>query len=238
MGKKIPVKIAPDTIVTALFEIRFQALIKEEELLGILYPILIKNFPTLTRKKHAIPEEIRGHPDFRYLADYTFSNESFSVSFGSNVLVFEYLKDYKGWDDFYSNIKGVSEGIGKGIFGAPERLSVRYINILTDVSLEQALDINVRVGLDLGKQKLVTFRNQFLTEGTTVLLTVIEQGKLRKGSVQMQGVIIDLDVSCKENLPPVGTELLPIISKLHEEEKFVFFNVLRQDFIDSRSPTY
>lgn len=240
MGKKIPLKITPDTIITAFFEIRFRPAVKEE-LMPLLYPILIKDYPKMAPKKHPIPAEFRGlDPNLRYLADYTFSNDVFSISLGNNVLVFEYVSAYTGWKDFYHNIEKVLQATHEEPwFSKTERLGLRYINIIEgNETIESTLDFPLKLNLENVVAKNRVFISEFVNDTIAVKTTIAESGTIRREKEVRKGISIDIDVSRTQDLAAIGVDLLPVITALHDQEKFVFFNILKQEFIDSRNPQY
>jgi uncharacterized protein (TIGR04255 family) len=241
MGKRIPSKITPDTIITAFFEIRFKPAIKDDELLGKLYPVLIRYFPKMTHKNRSIPPELRSvEPSFKYLADYSFSNDVFSVSLGTNVLVFEYVAAYTGWRNFSSNILTVLREAQKlQLSNKTERLGLRYINLINgDATLDDTFDFSLKMNLGDIVATNRTFKNEFTKGNVNIKVNISENGSLRRGTEVKRGIVVDIDVSQTLELPPVGVELSPIIDAMHTQEKVVFFNILTQRFIDSRNPVY
>lgn len=242
MPKRIPSKINPDVIAKTIFQIRFKLKIPVAEFLGHLYPILSPSFPKLEQKNLGIPLElIKLDPNLKFLTNYSFSNPEFSVAFGSNVLSFEFLNDYKGWNEYYAHIKNVLDKIEHlNIFESTERIGLRYSNIINGgKSLEDVLDFTLKLSLHENfVEKNSVLRKEFESEDIKVILNIAEEGTLRTLNSLKKGIIIDVDVSKVKELPKVGSSLLPLISKLHELEKFVFFNVLKQEYIDSLNPVY
>ncbi len=242
MTKKIFKKLNPDIIATAIFEIRFNLATPETSLLGQLYPILIKDYPKLEQRSNPIPREIRTlDPNLKFFVDYTFSNEGFSVSFGPNALVFEYLSDYQGWDHFLSCINKFLSKVDKAkIFKSATRLGLRYINIVEgNPNINDVLDFNTKVGIEGYDETNIIYRNELHRNDVKVILNVASQGKIgKKGVKEKQGLLLDIDVVKEGDFPKFGTDLLPTINRLHDEEKIVFTNILRQSYIDSLNPEY
>lgn len=239
--KKIPKKI-DDTIVSSTFEVRFTLSINENEFLGHLLDILKPKYPKFQTTNQGIPAAMWAiDPQFKYFPEYQFSNDEFTILIGKHSMVFEYLSEYKGWDHFCSQLKAVLSEIDKlkKIFHVTERLGLRYINLLGDnAKLEDVLDLKLKIEFDNLEQKNISFRNEIVLDNANVIINIFENGTVTRMNKVSTGLVIDVDVSTTGNLPTVGTLLLPFIEDLHQKEKYVFFNILTQKFVESRNPIY
>lgn len=238
-SKRIPRKI-DDTIFSSTLEIRFLLNIPDNELLGRLLKVLLPKFPKF-EPVNTIPAPLRAlDVQFKYAPEYQFSNDELLINVSKQSIAFEYPTAYKGWDHFQERVSAVLASLDTlKIFEHTERIGLRYINVLGEtLSVKDVLEVQLNVELDGFTERNITFRNELSIGNTSAIINILQNGIVNRNNSQKHGFIVDVDVFTAMNIPIVGSGLLPLINDLHEKEKSVFFNILKQQFIDSKNPVY
>ena len=244
MGKKIPLKI-DDTIAYSILEIRFDLSINHKFLIGKIMPVLIKDFPTFEPINQEIPPVLREqHARFKFIPEFRFSNDQFLIAIGKNVIQFEFMREYKSWHEFGDCIRcNLKKIFGLGVIKSILRIGLRYSNIIKEESIKNVVDLNFDLPFQL-ESNLETInvnkRFEFASDELKVNLVFATNAQIDRKLVnyQVRGLLIDVDIFKDHDLLNELDSTLELIEALHEKEKFVFFNSLKQKFIDSRNPRY
>lgn len=244
---KIPKKITPVPIISAVLEIRFEANIKDEDVLGVFYPLFSNEYPKLNNnnRQHNIPKELKHLPEFKYLSDYVIYNDNFILSFGRNVFVIEVNGNYCGWHLFFNQIKKELDKLSKKLkFQSIERLALRYQNIFNkDFDIDKIVNLGFRLENQsiFSKQKVNNFISDFEVDNINLLLQVSSDARSQNiyyPERKYRGVWIDIDSSYSKNASLIDDKLFKTIEELHEKEKMLFFNLLKSDFLKTLNPEY
>lgn len=244
MGKIIPLKI-DDTIASSILEIRFELSIDPKLLIGKIMSVLIRDFPTFEPVNQEIPPQLRAHDlRFKFIPEFRFSNDQFLITVGKNVIQFEFMKDYKSWHEFgdcvRSNLTTIFElGIIKNIL----RIGLRYSNIIENESINNVIDLNLDLPFQVESNLMMNNINkkyEFSIDDLNVSLVLATNAQIERKLVnyKVNGLLIDVDVFKNFELLVDLNYTLELIEALHKKEKYVFFNSLKQEFIDSRNPRY
>ncbi len=236
MSKRIPKKITPDPIVDSIVELRFTSSIPKEAVIGQLLNILLPRYPQV--RNHNIPEEIRQKDEFRYAVELTLLNSFFSVGIGINVITFNCVNGYKGWNIYFEEIKYVLTLINnESIFSSIERIGIRYINFFKDIlNITKFLDLNVQFhDQEIYQIQQTIFITQLSRNDFSHRLQVSENAILNES---INGSLVDIDTSTTDVPANIGDDLYKLIKRTREEERLLFFNLLKSDFIEQFNPEY
>jgi len=242
---KIPKKITPVFIISAVLEIRFEANIRDEDVLGIFYPLFSDEYSKLNNRHHNIPKELKQLPEFKYISDYVIYNDNFILSFGKNVFAIEVNGNYSGWNLFFNQIKKELNKLSNKLeFQNIEQLALRYQNIFNnDFDINKIVNLGFRLENQsiFSNQKVNSFISEFEIDNVNLLLQV--SGSVHSKNIyyperEYRGVSVDIDSSCSKVSGTIGNKLFEIIEKLHEKEKILFFNLLEPNFLKTLNPEY
>ncbi len=236
MLKQIPKKITPDPIVDSIVELRFTSSIPKEAILGQFLNLLLPRYPQI--RNHNIPEEIRQKEEFRYAVELTLLNSFFSVGIGINVITFNCVNGYKGWSIYFEEIKYVLNLIGnESIFSSFERVGIRYINFFKNIlNITNSLDLNIQFhDQEYYQTQQTIFVTQLIRNGFSHRLQVSENAVLNG---VINGSLVDIDTYTTNVPADVGDDLYELIKHTREEEKSLFFNLLKSDFVEQFHPEY
>ena len=238
--KKLPIEISPNPLVSSVVELRIITELKTEELLGKLFPLFGNEFSNINYSN--IPINLRkNEPQFTHNPDFIFSNDEYTISFGTNIISFENIGTYHLWNNYYTLIKDVLLKLNKiNFIKGIERIGVRYISSFENQpNLTNILKINFElldINLHLQNNYLQT---ELIKNDIKLTLRVAENGNISKGKKHYKGLFVDIDASKESNLPsPMDDELLSLINHLHKEEKLLFFSLLEDNFLATLKPIY
>jgi uncharacterized protein (TIGR04255 family) len=240
----LPKTITPSPIVMAAVEIRFNSDIPDEDVMAVFYPILSNELPKHSNKDIFAKELKKKNIALRYMAESTFSNEKFSVSVGTNVLVFENIGVYSNWEEYFLFMKNILDQVAKTSKVTDiARIGVRYANIFENqTSISEALNIGLSADFQGYTQDVQNFRTEYKKGDTKLFLQAIKKAKFEKkgSSNPHNGLYVDIDASIESNLPKsINNETYKMIDYLHSEIKTLLFNnLIKQSVKDTLNITY
>lgn len=234
----------PDPLITSTVEVRFNSALKSEDVLSFFSALFLAELPKLHDRNDGIPRELKQLPpaNLSHLPDYLFQNEKYSVSVGKEVIAFEHVKEYTLWPNYFSFIQQQLQKVQeKGIIQKVHRVGLRYASIFERVN-KASEALRFRLAYDLEGYRRVNdyVRTTFQKQNIHLLLQVGEHVKVnQRGRGQKEGLYIDIDASQTQHLPDdFSAGLLEVIDQLHTEEKALFEQLLRPEFLARlQSPT-
>lgn len=224
-------------IIDALVEIRFLPKYDDVVIPGLLYPHIADRYGTFQKLPIAdIPENLRkSDPNLSFKPIYKFSNDSFVVQVGPDVLTISSFPNYSGWDDFSEEIKFVlSKMIDLKLFDKVIQLGFRYINFFeSDIFEKVKVEINIDGGFDYLKK--TTLRTNHIEDVFNCSLHISSDVIFNDSQ---NGSIIDIELVTNQELEKLLYNDFSLIEKAHNIEKKMFFSLLKKDFLDSLKPVY
>lgn len=234
----LPKEISPNPLVTSTVEVRFRSEVETQKLFPVVYSKFSNNLPFFNESK--IPKELRGtNPDFAFAPDYTLKNDDYSLSFSNKVIVFENISEYKLWNNYFPFIKEHLDGFFQlGVVKQIERIGLRYASIFDKTeSVNQVLKTFSSFPTEGYTHEFNFYRGDLNKDGFDFHLQVANNAKVTKNNKSMTGVYIDIDASLNGTLEP-SIKVFEIIEQLHQQEKELFFSLLKPEFVNTLNPKY
>lgn len=241
MTKKIPLKIDPCPIIEAVVDFRFDTKMPADAIFGIIYKSFRDEFSDKVEKLPIlqIPEAIRSQdPNFRFQPHYRFQKENYLLQIGPGVINFINQENYLGWNAFYSKIKTSLLKIqGLEFVAKFNRLGIRYINLFP-------FDIYDRINLELLmsgarlRSNQTTVRTIIQASNFTTNLQIANNAQIATTKALKTGSVIDIDTYIERDDLPIFSNPDEIIGDAHNEEKRLFFDLLKDDLIAEMNPVY
>jgi len=236
---KLPIEISPSPIIASSIEIRYVSNIEPSKLFPLVYSAFMKELPNMEQTK-LLPQFKQMNNQLKYSPDYTLSNESYKLSFSNCVLSFENIADYKLWGNYFPFIsKCVNTFFGLFDIEHVERVGVRYASVLDRTGgVEQILNFIPKISIEEYSQEFLVYRSNLKIEDMNIHLQIMDNANIKspKKSVP-SGLYIDIDASFTGKIN-ADNKLLELIDKLHQEEKNLFFTLLKPEYIDTLNPKY
>jgi uncharacterized protein (TIGR04255 family) len=237
---KIPQKIYPCPIIEAIVEIRFESNIPSDAVFGVVYNEFKDEYTRVDKLPILqLPETLRAKdPNLKYQPYYKLIDENYLLQIGPNVLSVVNTNEYVGWNSFSKRINNTFYKIGKiHLISNAIRLGIRYVNFFeTDIFK----NINLRITLDnnplLSEQ--ITFRSTLKTGNFLSNLQILNKGKMVVKNINKYGSIIDIDTYFMDKKNDISPNLSKLIEMGHEEEKILFFKLLKSEFLARFNPEY
>lgn len=236
----LPKKITPCPIVESLFEVRFESELPGDAIFGVIYNEHKNDFPNLERLPILqIPEPIRSNEtNLMYAPHYKLRAGNYILQVGPKVFSLANVHEYAGWDTFYGQIKKVFKRIiDLKIIKETKRLGLRYINVFPEMNIFEKSDLKVFIKEDLLVNRVnLTIdlpSNEFINT-----LRMASDAKLDASGKVLMGSVIDIDTSFSGSRPDLFADMEDIIQNAHDKEKELFFNLLRDEYIESLNPEY
>jgi uncharacterized protein (TIGR04255 family) len=136
-GEPLPIRIDPDAIIEALFELRFDAVSPLPEVLfGRLASVPAwSSFQARRLPTYDLPAQFRdSDANLRFVPIFELASTEppRAIRVGGHVLSYHLLAPYTGWTEFSKHLEVALENLFKFTDGLRvTRLGLRYINVLT-----------------------------------------------------------------------------------------------------------
>lgn len=244
---RIPLKIDNPPLVEAIIELRFTSRIPGDLLVGQLHALFSDDFPTVIKLAAAdIPSQLRSvDQNIRYAPHYSLEDEKYRIGIGTNVISIACKIDqetlYPGWAAFSS----VFESCIEKFSNSPqlkiddfERIGIRFINKLEIGNLWSITNLKLDSPFDTSDAKESEFYLGLTIEENSIKsnLRVAANANIVVDGKIASATIIDVDSYIEAAIPL--NEIIANADKAHERTKFVFFNVLEDEYVKSFNPEY
>ena len=245
---QLPKKINPDRVKDAIVEVKYYSEIPFEVLVGFIFKSLDdESFTYLNRPPALNIPQVSGKLATLSLGNqYIFTTEKIKLQLQPNSLIFNILgsSSYIGWQDYFPEIEKVlSQIAGNGIVKYYNRVGVRFISEYPDIDLKDCIKFNFTFGLPKVDSKTYSFKSEFELNQKRVILNLnnrlpILRNKEEPDSNFISRIDIDIVKTEIEVADDKFSELLEVIDSAHEDEKYIFFNILKSEFLKTLNPEY
>ncbi|MGH8769792.1 MAG: TIGR04255 family protein [Burkholderiales bacterium] len=251
----MPVRLERDTILEALYEMRFQS--KQSFTGSVFSGLLYSQKETRTRYSSLeelpaakLPSEAAAvDPNLRYVATHRLKGEKYSVQIGAQSVALSCPFPYSGWRNFRQEISFVTQAVLKTeLIEHVERFSLRYINLLIHDEAVRGLQkfiVDIKAGgRDLSADPLIAsthLRTELHEKGYIDVIQVASPAtvEIRATNETKRGTLLDIDVirplTQGESFVDNHEDLL---ERCHQEEKAVFFSFLKPKTLEDLGPIY
>lgn len=245
---RILVSLKQDTIIEALFEIRFRS--KTKTLANLLPGLLFKDigaeFPAVEKLPitNLPPAMLQSDPTLQYAPQYKMSGQRYSILIGDRVFTVSCPKPYTGWKDFCSTIHTLTKLVqSTALIDKVERFSIKYVNLIPQSDgnpspLEQ-LRVNLSVGdYDL-KDKPLQLRSEITIEGFINVIQMATNAVVELPSGKsLEGVLLDIDTICQKEFADFWKDMPELLERAHKVEKGIFINTLSENALKMLGPVW
>ncbi|MEA1968809.1 MAG: TIGR04255 family protein [Thermodesulfobacteriota bacterium] len=236
-----PTKITPDPIIDAVVEFRFESEIPPDAILGMLFSVVRNEFPNFTKLPIAeIPEEIRRNdPQLKFAPCYQSISNGYRLNVGPSVISFGNPGEYVGWkENFYPFLQKIINQLEKsGIVKNFLRIGIRYIDFFTtDIFEKITLSIELKGNPLVAKQ--TTISTIFEQDELTTRVNIQNNTVVTRDKKKIIGSVIDTDTFFEPKQSISFAEVTKLVDKQHDVSLNVFFDLLKQDFLETLNPEY
>lgn len=252
---RVPIRLERDTILEALYEMRFQS---KQNFTGSIFSGLLYSQKE-TRTRYPLLEELSAaklpseaavmDPNLRYVATHRLKGEKYSIQIGAQSVALSCASPYTGWRHFKPEILFVTQAVLKTeLIERVERFSLRYINLLlhddaTSGLQKLVLDINAG-GRNLTADPLIAIthlRTELHEKGFINVIQVASPTtvEMRATNETKRGTLLDIDtihpLTEGESFGEIHEVML---ESCHQEEKEMFFSLLKPKTLKDLGPIY
>ncbi|MCK5741688.1 MAG: TIGR04255 family protein [Chlorobi bacterium] len=240
--KSLPDKIEKCPITEAIFELRFTSDFPDEAIFGIIYAEVKDDF----KEGHEslpilqLPEKVRAQdPGLMYKAHHRLAKGNMVLNIGPRVLSFANSDIYTGWAEWSKFFNTILNKIEKtNVLTNIERIGLRYINIFSD-NIFDKVKLEVKIDNKILSDESTNLRTEIIDGQYINILQVGNSLNITKNNQDISGSIIDIDcIYNVENTTEFLSDRSDIIEGLHNNEKKLFFSILKESFLEELKPTY
>lgn len=237
----LPKKISPCPIAEAIVEIRFEPNLPPEVVIGLIYKSFNISFPNFEKLPILqLPEAIRlSDPQFAFQPYYRSIKNNFTFQFGAKVITLNNSGNYVGWNAYYEKLVETIRKVEElGLLKKVLRLGIRYINFFERIDIYKKITLEVNMNNStLESPRLIT-RAELIRGKFTGLLQVANNSALLLSNKSNNGSVIDIDISYENSIDTFSEEFPQLLQDGHEEEKKLFFGLLKPEFLKTLNPEY
>jgi len=240
----LPTKLKRDTILEALFELRFEPALPNEAVFGAIYPIVTAIFNDLQHiplPLSHLPDVVRNSDvQFKYQPLNRLQRKGSSVSIGPRVISFSVTKPYIGWSEWKPTILKVLDNIfDKDVIKYVERAGLRYLNFI-EQDVFPLINVNVEIIDKNIKPTSTTIRTEIMEQEYLGILQLTNNASINENGQLKKGSLIDIDIARNREIScnTFKEDLETILDTSHTMEKQLFFNILKTDFLNELGPIY
>jgi len=242
---RLPSKLKHDTIIEAIFELRFEPALPNEAVFGAVYPIVMGIFSDwqyTPLPPSQLPDFVRNSDfQFKYQPLHRLQGKGLCVSVGPRVVSFSAIKPYIGWSEWKSIILNVLNKIYDGkVIRYVERTGLRYINFI-EQDVFQLINVTLEIiGCDVVKPIATAIRTEMKEEEYLKILQLTNNASIPENGQMKNGSLIDIDVVRNRGISDNAfkNDLEVILDKSHTVEKQLFFDILKTEFLNELGPIY
>lgn len=249
MDKPYPVRLKKSPIIEAIVEIRFQTLLPKQVVFGLLYAQLNDLYPRVEALPiMEIPETIRENdPNFINAPHYRIKNDSaLDILIGPTVVTISYNKqsssqDYPGWtryiapklDEIYTRIQRAK------VVNHVTRLGIRYMDFFESINVFDKIEFSATLGNNtLGSGEMMIRAN--VQDGQiNHTIAIMNKAMMQISDGAIEGSLIDIDTfkdfTEEQNF---FDEHATLVQECHISNKERFFEMLKDDFVQSLDPEF
>jgi uncharacterized protein (TIGR04255 family) len=240
----IPIKITPCPIIDVVSEIRYKDDIASEIFAGMIFQALEKEGYNCIFQRLPIndtPIAIRmSNLHLKYQAHYVIDIGEVTIRISLSSVSIAIKGTYLGWNAYYAHVKKFMQIIQNlNLISAPERLGLRYSSFF-----EQDIFDKIEISVKIAKEDLTNAKNYIRTEWsnleTDYTLQLSNHVLLNEDNkTNKPGSLIDIDVSTisKDKMYKME-DCKKLLIKFHNDEKQIFFKMLKPEFLQSLNPEY
>jgi uncharacterized protein (TIGR04255 family) len=241
---KLPLELKKNIILEAIFELRFEPEPPQEAVFGVIYPIVIKKFQDLKPISLPIlqmPEAVRNADiNFKYQPLNRLQGDGISISIGPRVISFSIVKPYIGWSKWRPSIVDILNGLSaEHVIKNVERTGLRYLNFI-EQDVFPLINAEVKI-INSSVKPISTSVRAEIPEGEYIKAlqlannaSINEKGQIKNGS------LIDIDIVRNKKIQNYDFKinLETILDRSHLLAKQLFFDILKDEFLDKLEPVY
>jgi uncharacterized protein (TIGR04255 family) len=244
---KIPRKLAKEPIAEVVTEMRFASAVsaKTSVMPGLIFGRFAPDYPEIQQNPVSAMGMLQDAGDseqFAFLPTHRFiGSQGMIVLTPRSVLLHTVNARYPGWGEFRSRAQEVFSFVcDTQAFGAIDRVSIRYTNILNVDSAEDSLAYTTAVVSLAGQQikkERVHLRVEFNRENLTGIVQLGARVEPLANLGLKPGSLLDVDVIANgpfENLQAA----LASLDTAHDYEKELFFSLVEQEHLETYEPQY
>lgn len=235
----LPKKLKKDALLEVVCEIRFDTKDYPEVAFGKLAALpMWKDYSSTRFGVADVPAPIRMQDEklkYQALMQFTCPENKIAVKVGSNVLSYNNIREYKGWDVYFLEIQACLKEFFSVLSGIQiNRIGLRYINALnaSDHFIKKMNDLNFDVSID-GKG-LEKFNLNYIKEiqPNYMALTRISTPDLVVGLPEESIALVDIDIGTLNASKVQNYEdVINWLNTAHDIEKKEFFSLIPDDIL-------
>ena len=238
---RLPIEITPCPILEAVLEIRFVAREDWSVIPGFLYSHIREKYGNKKDLPMSeLPPEIRRkEPNFTHMPLISWENDEFLVYLGPRVVsLLTKPNNYPGWPVISKEMKWLIEKLKLAQFiEEGERLGLRYIDFF-NFDIFDKLILKLFIGSNKVSGPEMSIEKVFRRGGLTGKLLLKNSVSVKMGNDVQLGSVLDLDLWVGPSDFELFQNGMSNFEKAHQQNKEIFFGLLKPEFLSTLSPKY
>jgi uncharacterized protein (TIGR04255 family) len=163
--------------------------------------------------------------------------------FGPRAASVSVLKPYPGWDKVKPVVmECLTAVLGTGLTGSPERVGIKYVNLLQQGLNEHDLS-QTNLKFELAEFTITgtgtAVRAEIARNGCTSIVEIVSGAKVRgPDQAEFVGVLLNIDTVKPTSEAELPGNLSQVLETVHITEKEIFFGLIAPATLTRLGPTY
>ncbi|AQG81015.1 TIGR04255 family protein [Spirosoma montaniterrae] len=241
---KLPRKI-DDRLKDAIVNIQFVPGVPAETVLGYAHAHLNTLFDTVTADPFpAFSLQANSLMIDQRSVYFLSKDRKVRIDINGQSITFNVNQGYPGWAEYRNVIADCLNALGAGnVIKQFTRLGIRYISQFDDVQIADSINIDLAIR-SVPAERRGQIRVEFVHQGFQVIVTLVDRypTEVRSPLPSAPGFfsLVDIDViKFYATERPIDQQtLLTDIDTAHHEQKVLFFELLKDSFLQTLNPQY
>ena len=241
----IPKKISPDRIRESLVQFSYGIDIPYIPSIGYFHSILANRGYEFATKNDSNTDDKQQLISLEQV--FVNYDDKIKIEINPNqTLTFNCSEGYIGWDKYNQKIGEIINSLFNiGLITHINRIGVRYISEFPEINIFEIISLKYEfplVNLDVNNN--ISFRFEENDNENDIKIINIHSNKkigngfLNESNNTILASIIDVDVIRKDIKLKDSNDVMNTLNKIHDKEKYVFFNILKEEFLQTLKPEY
>jgi uncharacterized protein (TIGR04255 family) len=244
----LPIQISPSPIVDVTAELRLESTVPPAVFIGLCYEKLIQQFPKVAQLQFApIPDQLlKLNPALAYQPQFRFESDDFVALLGPNIFAVGANGPYPGWPAARKGFNAaISLFASLDVVKTLHYFGLKYVNFFPGNVLSK-LEIALAIKGTPVSGEGTFIKTLFSGSAFKLQIQVHTEAKITSNTPKLiidpnvEGTIVSLD--CYQDPPPSLNAFFSDVEKnleaAHEQEKELFFKLLKGEFLQTLNPRY
>lgn len=232
-----------EPLIEAIWELRLKSPIESvaEILPGIIYSALNRKYQFKIEKLpiSAMPVSLLADDNLKFVPVVRLAGLGAHIQVAHQAVSLNVVRPYPGWTEFGKRIRELVEVLrASGLAEAPERFSLKYLDIISGKSVSKPIRLEAKLG-DRNISDKFLFRTENTSGEFTQIVQIVSEATGKWDDNEVTGLLLDTDVVCSPAVKEDFWDKFDLrLDAAHVLSRDLFFSLLTDEMIGALEPEY